>query len=856
MRTGGYTLHQSLTLESAAIVKQAVSLARRRGHAQVTPLHVASAMISSSTGLLKRACLQSHSHPLQCKALELCFNVALNRLPTSASTPLISPHSHIPSLSNALVAAFKRAQAHQRRGSIENQQQQPILALKVEVEQLVISILDDPSVSRVMREAGFISTQVKSNVEKAVSLEKCTSPHPKEISTKSLVLGNSNPPQAMPMTSLSKFRLLQLNTKVQQNEDVMSVLEAMMNNTTKNTVIVSESPDAAERLVRELIEKFDKRDVPDDIKSVQFISVPLFTLRNVSREEFEVKLGELRALVKSYVSRGVVLYLGDLGWVSDYWCKCNGREQRDMYYYCPVEYMIMELSKLICGAGDQSKKLWLMGVATFQTYAKCRTGRPSLETLWSLHPLTIPLGNLALSLSLDSGMHDQVKKEPVDDLNWLFQKAGIKNQLTFCSDCSVNFKKEAQAVMSSKQEPSSSSLPSWLQQYKDENRKQTNNVDQECDKLKDLCKKWNSICNSVHKKPHFLGKVFNLSSPSPASSSTSTSSNGLNKSQLHKTLLNWPVVFEPSRPSKEDQTFLFEKDDEVSKPSSSAAKPELLSNPNSSPNSASSSEASQEIMEFSHKYKELSSENLNILCNALEKKVPWQKDIIPEIVSTILRCRSGLMMRSKSHNKNENREESWLFFLGVDHDGKETIARELAKNVFGSYDDFIAIGTSSFSSSTRADSNEEVISNKRARNEHGGSLYDRFSDAVRGNPSRVFYVEDVDQLDYRSLRQLKSAIKDGNITLADGEVVLMRDAIVVFSCENFSSESRSACSPPIGEKGYEKQEEKSDQQKECAILDLNIATEDGNDELDHNSDSETGILELVDKKVVFKIKVL
>ncbi|KAL0303669.1 UNVERIFIED_CONTAM: protein SMAX1-LIKE 3 [Sesamum radiatum] len=810
MRTGGYTLHQSLTLESAAIVKQAVSLARRRGHAQVTPLHVASAMISSSTGLLKRACLQSHSHPLQCKALELCFNVALNRLPTSASTPLISPHSHIPSLSNALVAAFKRAQAHQRRGSIENQQQQPILALKVEVEQLVISILDDPSVSRVMREAGFISTQVKTNVEKAVSLEKCSSPHhSKEISTKTLVLGNGNPPQAMPTTSLSKFRLLPLNKTVQQNEDVMSVLEAMMNKNTKNNVIVSESPDTAESLVRGLIEKFDKRDVPDDMKSVQFLSVPLFTLRNISREEFEVKLGELRALVKSYVNRGVVLYLGDLAWVSDYWCKCNG-EQRDVYYYCPVEYMIMELSKLICGAGE-SKKLWLMGVATFQTYAKCRTGRPSLETLWSLHPLTIPVGNLALSLSLDSGMHDQVKKEPVDDLNWLFQKAGVKNQLNFCSDCSVNFKKEAQAVMSSKQEPSSSSLPTWLQQYKDENRR----VDQECDKLKDLCKKWNSICISVHKKPHFLGKVFNLSSPSPASSSTSTSSNDLNKSKLHKTLLNWPVVFGPSRPSSEHQTFLFDKDDEVSKPSSSAAKPELLSNPNSSPNSASSSEASQEIMEFSHRYKELSAENLNILCSALEKKVPWQKDIVPEIVTTILRCRSG-------NNKNQNREESWLFFLGVDHDGKETIARELAKYVFGSYDNFIAIGFQ--------------------------TLY--------GNPSRVFYVEDVDQLDHRSLRQLKSAIKNGSITLDDGEVVLMRDAIIVLSCQNFSSESRSARSPPTAEKCCEKEEENSDEQKECRVLDLNIATEDGDDELDQTSDSDTGILDLVDKKVVFKIQVL
>ncbi|KAI3458803.1 hypothetical protein Pfo_015466 [Paulownia fortunei] len=859
MRTGGYTLHQSLTIEAAAIVKQAVSLARRRGHAQVTPLHVASAMLASSTGLLRRACLQSHSHPLQCKALELCFNVALNRLPTSASSPLLGPHSHLPSLSNALVAAFKRAQAHQRRGSIENQQQ-PILVLKVESEQLVISVLDDPSVSRVMREAGFSSTQVKTNVEHAVSLEKCNSQSPaiigqsKEFRTKTLVLGNSTVSQTMPTTSLSQFRLPLSKTVNQvQNDDVMSVLEAMMNKKTKNTVVVGECPATAESLVRGVIEKFDKKDVPADMKFVQFISVPLFTLRNISREEFEVKLGELRSLVKSYVSRGVVLYLGDLDWVSDFWSKYG--EQRDVY--CPVEYMIMELSRLICGAGE-NKRLWLMGIATFQTYAKCKTGRPSLETLWSLNPLTIPVGSLALSLSLDSGMHDQVKKEPVDDSNWLFQKAGIKKQLICCSDCSVNFKKEAQAVMSAKQEfttsTSSSRLPTWLQQYKDENRKQFI-VDQECDdKIKDLCNKWNSICSSVHKKPHFLGKVFNLSSSSP-SSSTSVSSNGQDKSKFHQSLVSWPVIFEPSRPPKDHQIFQYEIEGEVSKPSLSAAKPDLLSNPNSSPNSASSSEASED-MGFPQKFKELNSDNLKILCNALETRVPRQRCIIPEIVSTILKCRSGMMRNKSKIRLTENRQESWLFFLGADHDGKETIARELANTVFGSHDNFISIGISSFSS-TRADSTEEVSNtNKRARDEHGGSLYDRFLEAIRHNPSRVFYVEDADQLNYRSIKGFKSALRDGTVALPDGGLVLLKDAIVIFSCENFSCESR-ACSPSLGGKSEVEEEENSDdlrEQKLCGLLDLNIATEDGNE--DGNSVSEIGILDSVDMQVVFKIQVL
>ncbi|KAL8538877.1 hypothetical protein ACS0TY_000760 [Phlomoides rotata] len=784
MRSVGYTLHHSLTLEASTIVKQALTLARRRGHAQVTPLHVASAMLSSPSGLLKQACLQSHSHPLQCKALELCFNVALNRLPTSVSTPLLSPQSHLPSLSNALVAAFKRAQAHQRRGSIESHQQ-PILALKVEIQQLVISVLDDPSVSRVMREAGFSSTQVKINVEHIKEREK-------EIEIP--ILGSTRL-----MSSLATTTNI---TKTGQNSDVMSVLEAMMSKKTKNTIIIGSCSSTNESVIRGVIEKFDRKEVPHDMKHVQFISVPLLSLKNVSKQEFELKLGELRSLVKSHVSKGIVLYLGDLNWVSDFWSKYG--DQRNVFF-CGVEYMIMELSRLIC-VNEESRRLWLMGFATFQTYEKCKIGRPCLESLWNLHPLTLPAGNLALTLSLDSGMHDQVKKEAVEDHNWLF---GIKKQLVCCSDCSENFKKEAEAVRNEFMSSSSSSrLPSWLQHYKDENIKQL----QESDKIKDLCKKWNSICASVHKRPHFLEKVFNISSSSP-SSSTSLSSNSQKKIKIKKTTLNlqYPTIFEPNR--------IFDQYEvEVSKP-------ELLSNPNSSPNSASSSQASDHLM---HKFDELDSDSLKI---ALEEKVPHQRHIIPDIITTILKNREEGVMRS-----------SWLLFLGGDHDGKEIVAKEISKAVFGCDDEnFISISRSSLSSKS-ACSSEEVVSKskKRARNVDGGSVFDRFLEAVRDNPSRVLYVEDVDQLDYRCLKAFEQCMKDGIFFSGDGEEVVLKDAIVIFSCESMKREKEER----------EKSDDEEDMQ--CGVLDLNIATDD-----DHNEDGiSSGILDAVDMQVVFNVQVM
>ncbi|KAK9075098.1 hypothetical protein SSX86_003417 [Deinandra increscens subsp. villosa] len=800
MRAGGYPIQHTLTPEAAIVVKHALGLARRRGHAQVTPLHVASAMLASPTSLMRKACLQPNSHPLHCKALELCFNVALNRLPTMQSSPImLNPNqSHHPSLSNALVAAFKRAQAHQRRGSIENQQQ-PILALKVEIEQLITSILDDPSVSRVMREAGFSSTQVKNNIE---NMEiSVSSPNP---------LSFSQSKENIKPKSLAKV----------QDEDVMSVIEMMMNKKRKNIVVIRECLASADAIVRGVIDKFETEN-NINLRFMQFVSLPLHSLNHLSREDVESKARELKCLVKSFVGRGVILYLGDLKWVSDYWSNHSERKLNQSYYYSPVEHMIMEISGLMFGI--DSGKLWLMGIANSQTYMRCKTGHPSLETLWDLCPLTLPVASLDLTLNLERNK---------DSLNEM-------KLLTCCEECSVNATREARTITSYGRTNQSfthgSTLPSWLQQYKEENSRQTTN-DKECEKVGNLCKKWNSICNSLHKQP-------------PLSSS----------SNLHQHHLTWPAVFESKTP-KEHQFFI--GGERFEEPSPKMFMPELLSNPNSSPNSASCSEASDQDYNDGdhdqcnlHKFKEMNNENVEILSNALERVVPWQSEIIPEIVSTILQCRSGTMER-------KGKEETWLSFLGADNHGKEKVARELAKVVFGSRNSFVQMGFSRFSA-TRADStddDQEFVSNKRARDENGQSYLERFIEAVQENPNRVFLMEDVEQVDYHSQMGIKKAIKNGNITLNDGETVPLSDAIVIFSCESFSSISR-ACSPSVRRKYYsenEGQETFEDCGKESTIsLDLNIATED-----DHKSSyegesvSDIGILGSVDKQVIFKLQML
>lgn len=846
-------MQQSLTTEAANVVKQAVALARRRGHAQVTPLHVANTMLSAPNGLLRTACLQSHSHPLQCKALELCFNVALNRLPASSTSPMLGHHSQqYPTISNALVAAFKRAQAHQRRGSIENQQQ-PLLAVKIELEQLIISILDDPSVSRVMREAGFSSSQVKNNVEQAVSLELSPSATRNKSKENSLlVLSQPSKPSE---NYAEKLANKPSSADPIKDEDVISVIESLMNGSSRkrSIVVVGECLANIDGVVRGVMDKVDKGDVPEELKEVKFISVPLFSFGHLHREEVEQKMGELTCLVRRFVAKGVVLYLGDLKWITDFRrCEEGSKQGMIRNYYCPVEHMIIEFGRLLSVFGSENGKFWLMGIATYQTYMRCRSGHQySLEALWSLHPITLPAANLGLSLSTDqSESRRQIIGNGCNDHRREEEAGG---ELNCCADCSAKFEAEARNLqtagsISNSESTLSSSLPSWL---KEESKRLIKDNDQNCLPIRELCKKWNSFCSSsFHRQTKSMETIRTSTFSSSTSPSSSTSFFSYDQQQLH----------EPKKSCSSDLMFwspatagVYDKTCDINEQLMREPKQVIVSPlSTSTPNSAASSSDINMEMEYIPSFKEFNSENLNILCNALEKKVPWQREVIPDIAGTILQCRSGMLRRKEKLRGGEVKEETWLFFQGLDVQAKEEIARELAKVVFGSYSNFVSIALSSFSS-TRADSDstdQDMMKNKRSRDEQSSSSYiERLSQAISENPHRVFLVEDVEQADLCSQVGIKRAIQRGKMfNNSSGEEVNLSDAIIILSCESFSSRSR-ACSPPPLKQSLEEDQENSP----CVSLDLNISFDDDDDDDDVSID-DVGILENVDRRIVFKMR--
>ncbi|KAF7001376.1 hypothetical protein CFC21_017059 [Triticum aestivum] len=564
MRAGAYTIHQSLTAEAAAVLKLAVGLARRRGHAQVTPLHVAFALLSSACsqplaggaayGLLRRACLRSHpavppaQHPLQCRALELCFNVALNRLPNSGphspppssaapfASSLVQPN---PALSNALVAALKRAQANQRRGCVElqqpppspgpvqhqgAQQQQPLLAIKVELDQLIISILDDPSVSRVMREAGFSSATVKSNLEEesALMMSSSSSSPPPPVIPPHFFLDHGSIDGCgfgmWPAQFLSSPAVAVPYCK----EDVRAVLEVMVRKQGRRTnpVVVGDSVSMAEAVAGELLRCLERGEVPEELAGAHLLKLQLsyVHVRLMSRVDVDAKAAELRRSVDAVQRGGLVVYVGDLRWALDE-DPAGGGADHTASSYSPVEHMVAELGRLLDdlrASAPPRCRVWLVATASYQTYMRCqhRRGQPLLESAWALQAVAVPtasgtglaLNNLHSSSSPSSATAMQqamatrqlLAQSPVAMAAEPMALGGEQeDKLMLCSECNRSYEREASVVKAEAgTEGLRCSLPAWL--VLDNKPPADHQMPHQGNYLIELKRKWSRLCRKLH----------------------------------------------------------------------------------------------------------------------------------------------------------------------------------------------------------------------------------------------------------------------------------------------------------------------------------------------------------------------
>ncbi|XP_073066832.1 protein SMAX1-LIKE 4-like isoform X1 [Primulina eburnea] len=709
MRAGVCAAQQTLSVEAASVLKHSLSLARRRGHAQVTPLHVAATLLSSRASPLRRACLKSQpnqpSHPLQCRALELCFNVALNRLP---ATPAPLLHAQ-PSLSNAIVAALKRAQAHQRRGCIEQQQQSPppLIGVKVELEQLILSILDDPSVSRVMREAGFSSTAVKNNMEESTnsvsSVFQCYNNSGGIYSTPSSPPNYDQNPNSFWHSNLMSY-VSENNplifspdqkgilSKPDANtsslkEDIKLVFEVLLRKKRRNTVIVGDSFSMNEALVAELMNKVKRGDVPEELKSVyfvkfQFSSVPLQLMK---REEVDMHIDDLKRKVESSASNGrVIIYTGDLKWTVEE-LFCGGKEAT---VYSPIDHLVSGIAKLLSWYNNDSlnTRVWLMATASYQTYTKCQMKQPPLDVQWSLQAVSVPSGGLGLSLNatatigLDSRIAFNENPSNVMHKCPFFGKEEDQDILNCCPECTSNFEKEASQndsfSLNKKTEKASVQLPYWLKPQGIETY--------EKEGLLQLRRKYNRHCQNQHG-----------GSQNPNNSSANLTNQSFLGRNNFNTLAHpfWPTmnIFGDSDTIsfgyssvkanqiatalprfRRQQSCHIEFSFENGNSKYQSTKPNLDSLKSMDDKEVKITLALGNSMFAASPNSETTKLNAE-MCKTLRENLPWQKEMIPSILQAL--------MDPKGMD-----QDKWLLIQGDDFIGKRRLAVSIAKSMLGSSD--------------------------------------------------------------------------------------------------------------------------------------------------------------------------
>ncbi|CAD6270487.1 unnamed protein product [Miscanthus lutarioriparius] len=288
MRSGGCAVQQELAGDAVAVMRQAVSPALRWGHAQVTPLATGSTprSLPPVVGGLPPAPVQGVGALLQRRAQPPRDGGGL------APPAMLQFHAHhaghrSPALSNALAAAFKRALANQRRGgSASATEGQRHIAAKVELEQLVISIVDEPSVGHVMREAGFSSAKVMANVEKAILSSEQSS---------NMASSSTTSPNTRAHTNNAK----------ESKASAVRVLDCMAvaSGTNRCVVVLGESAAAAKWVIKANSQRLDLRSYSynkgelrrqhEHLKNAQFVPFSAASFQHMPREEVEAWAGDL-----------------------------------------------------------------------------------------------------------------------------------------------------------------------------------------------------------------------------------------------------------------------------------------------------------------------------------------------------------------------------------------------------------------------------------------------------------------------------------------------------------------------------------------------------------------------------------
>ncbi|CAH2058654.1 unnamed protein product [Thlaspi arvense] len=440
---------QCLTAESAYALEEAVNVARRRGHSQTTSLHAVSALLSLPTSVLRDACARvrnsAYSPRLQFKALDLCLSVSLDRIQSG------QPGSDDPPVSNSLMAAIKRSQAHQRRlpenfrlyqemSQNQNSNSNSLSCVKVELRQLILSILDDPVVSRVFGEAGFRSSELKLSIIRPIPhLLRYSSPRGQQQPLfLCSVTANHHEPELNPV----RWGFGVLNRNLGGDSNHWRISDVFTREKGRNPLLVGVSAYGALTDFLNSLENRTDGILPTKLHGLTAVNIGLEISDQVNvkfdKTYTDARFRDLGKAAEQSSGPGLVLNYGDLKIFTD----GEGNESA-------ANYIVSRVSELLRRCG---RRVWLIGAtASNEDYAKMVKKFPNVEKDWDLQLLTITTLRPCLPHHKSSLMGSFV---PFGG----FFSTPSDLKLPFSG-----FNKETTGPVSSISDQTQSTLPPWLQ---------------------------------------------------------------------------------------------------------------------------------------------------------------------------------------------------------------------------------------------------------------------------------------------------------------------------------------------------------------------------------------------------------
>ncbi|XP_027335375.1 protein SMAX1-LIKE 6 [Abrus precatorius] len=855
MPTPVSTARQCLTDEAARALDDAVTVARRRSHAQTTSLHAVSALLALPSAALRDACARcrscSYSPRLQFRALELSVGVSLDRLPTTKSSAVDGgAEEEGPPVSNSLMAAIKRSQANQRRHPdsfhlmqmMQHQQQQTTSLLKVELKHFILSILDDPIVSRVFGEAGFRSYDIK--------LALLQPPPPSRMFSRSTRL---SPPVFL--CNLEPIRNGLGHPFVGFDENCRRIVEVVGRKSKRNPLLMGVYAKSALKSFVECVQMGKGGILNSELGGLSVVSVEKeigeFVREGGSNEKkMGLRFEEVGCLVEQCSGAGVVVCFGEIEvFVGEMGNDDGGGG---------VGFVVSQLTRFLEVHGG---KVWLLGVAgTSEAYSKFLRLFPTVDKDWDLHLLTMtsatpsieglyPKSSLMGSFVPFGGFFSTPSelKNPLSCTN--------ASSLIRCDACNEKYEQEVGDILKVGPATSacgySTSLP-WLQKVNvdsdrglDVAKTSEGNTSLNA-KIYGLQRKWSDICQRLHQNrslPEFEITKSRFQAPSHEGlqfgSGSSSKGPSHNEIQYSNQISYMSKELQSALPFKQilpisvpyDTVSINDEVDHIQKVSKTWAPPSSKTNM-SLPDLTSSSSLTPVTTDLrlgtiyasataTHepdtpkvsdhkKHLQHLSDSLSTDFDALNENTSHQiarssscsgpnlegkfetvdfKSLYhlltekvgwqDEAIYAINRTVSLGRSGAGKRGTSHVRADVWLAFLGPDRIGKRKTASALAEILFGNKQSLISVDLSSQDRFYPSNSVFEFQNSYCHDVLMRKTVVDYIAGELSKKPHSVVFLENVDKADFVVQNSLFQAIKTGKFPYSHGREISINNAIIV-----------------------------------------------------------------------------